>query len=67
MKKRLLNVCAVIVLNALSSAWGANTLKWTSGDPCVNEWEGVGCDATNTTVVSLYVQTFPSLQITYAA
>ncbi|KAG0626098.1 hypothetical protein M758_2G102100 [Ceratodon purpureus] len=40
-------------LNALSSAWGASTLKWTAGDPCTNKWQGVSCDVTNTKVVSL--------------
>lgn len=41
-------------LNALSSAWGANTLGWTAGgDPCVNAWQGVVCDATNTQVKAL--------------
>ncbi|KAG0584160.1 hypothetical protein KC19_3G189800 [Ceratodon purpureus] len=45
-------------LKALSSAWDANKLRWTTGDPCLNKWRGVICDDTNTRVLNLTLSSF---------
>lgn len=44
----------VTALNALSAGWSVSPpLKWSNGDPCFAQWEGVTCDPTNSTVTHL--------------
>jgi len=43
---------AVLYGDTNGDSW-YNRKNWLTGDPCENEWWGVGCDDTNSTVLSL--------------
>lgn len=32
-----------------------NSLNWNTGDPCTNAWHGIICDASNTSVLQMWV------------
>ena len=56
--------CLVTSMNKLYAALGSPALPgWTAsgGDPCIEAWQGIVCDATNTNILSMYGN--PSLAI----
>ncbi len=43
----------VALYNATNGPGWTNNTNWLNGDPCENNWFGIGCDSTNTAVIGL--------------
>jgi hypothetical protein len=41
-------------LSTLGPSW-INNENWLDGDPCLQQWNGVMCDSTDSTVIALFV------------